>query len=45
MEDSMTEAASAIISGVALVVFSMIGGGMIFVLAKDYVKRNLRNKE
>lgn len=41
----MPEAVSAIISGIALVSFSMIGGGIIFVLAKDYVKRNLRNKE
>lgn len=40
----MTEAVSAIIYGIALVLFSMIGGGIIFVLAKDYVKHNLRKK-
>ena len=45
MEASMTEAASAIISGIALVLFSMIGGGIAYVLAKDFVKRNLRKRD
>jgi hypothetical protein len=41
----MTETVSAVVSGIGLVVLSMVGGGIIYVLAKDFVNRNLRNKE
>ena len=41
----MTETVSAVVSGICLVLLSMVGGGIIYVLAKDYVNRNLRNKE
>lgn len=41
----MTETLSAVISGIVLVLLSMVGGGIIYIVAKDYVKRNLRKKE
>ncbi len=41
----MIETVSAVVSGLVLVVLSMVGGGIIYLVAKDYVKRNLRNKE
>jgi uncharacterized membrane-anchored protein len=41
----MTETLSAVVSGIVLVLLSMVGGGITYVVAKDYVKRNLRNKE
>ncbi len=34
----MAEAMSAIVSGIALVVLSMIGGGIAYVLIKDWFK-------
>jgi hypothetical protein len=41
----MVETLGAVVSGIVLVVLSMVGGGIIYLVAKDYVKRNLRNKE
>ncbi len=41
----MTETLSAVVSGIVLVLLSMVGGGIIYIVAKDYVKRNLRKKE
>jgi hypothetical protein len=34
----MAEALSAVVSGIALVVLSMIGGGIAYVLIKDWFK-------
>jgi len=45
MGAAMTETVSAVVSGIVLVLLPMVGGGIIYVVAKDYVKRNLRNKE
>ena len=42
---AMIETLSAVVSGIVLVLLSMVGGGIIYVLVKDYVKRDLRNKE
>ncbi len=41
----MFEMAIAIVSGIILVACSMIGGGVIYLLIKDYIKRNLRSKD
>ena len=42
---AMIETLSAVVAGIVLVLLSMVGGGIIYVLVKDYVKRDLRNKE
>ena len=41
----MTEAIEAILSGIVLVFFSMIAGAIIYLLVKDYIKRNMRRKD
>jgi hypothetical protein len=38
MGAGMTEAVSAVVSGIALVLLSMIGGGIIYALVKDCIK-------
>ncbi len=45
MGAAMTEAFSAVVSGIVLVLLSMVGGGILYVVARDYVKRNLQNKD
>ena len=41
----MRETLSAIVSGILLVLLSMIAGGIIYVLVKNFIERNLQNKE
>ena len=41
----MTETLGAIVSGVVLVLFSMIGGGIAYALIKDCVKRRMSGNE
>ncbi len=41
----MTEAIEAILAAIVLVFFSMMAGAIIYFLAKDYIKRNMRRKD
>jgi hypothetical protein len=44
-EASMIDAISALLSGVLLVLLSMLGGGIVYFLLRDFVKRHIRNKD
>ena len=41
----MFDAISAVLSGVLLVFLSMLGGGIIYFLLRDCVKRHIRHKD
>ncbi|MBV6391280.1 MAG: hypothetical protein KPEEDBHJ_00488 [Anaerolineales bacterium] len=41
----MFDAISAVLSGVLLVLLSMLGGGIIYFLLRDCVKRHIRHKD
>lgn len=41
----MTEAMSAIVSGLALVLLSLIGGGIAYALAKDFIKNRISGND
>ena len=41
----MFDALSALLSGVLLVLLSMLGGGIVYFLLRDFVKRHIRNKD
>jgi hypothetical protein len=41
----MFDAFSAVLSGILLVFLSMLGGGIIYFLLRDFVKRHIRQKD
>lgn len=41
----MVETLSAILSGILLVILSMLAGGVVYFLLRDFVKSHIRNKE
>ena len=41
----MPEAISALFSGLLLVLLSMLGGGIIYFLLRDFVKHHIRHKD
>jgi hypothetical protein len=41
----MVDALSAVLCGVLLVLLSMLGGGIIYCLLRDFVKRHIRHKD
>ncbi len=41
----MTEILDAIVAGFLLVMLSMIAGGIIYVVVKDLIKRNIHRKD
>lgn len=41
----MHETLSAVVSGILIVLLSLIAGGIIYVLAKDFIERKMRKKE
>jgi hypothetical protein len=42
---TMFDAISAVLSGILLVLLSMLGGGIIYFLLRDWVKRHIRHKD
>ena len=41
----MNEVIEAVLSAIILVAFSMMGGAIVYFLIKDYIKRNMRQKD
>jgi hypothetical protein len=41
----MSEMLGAVMSGIGLVLLSLIGGGIVYLLVRDFVKRSLGNKD
>lgn len=41
----MFDAVSAVLSGVLLVFLSMLAGGIVYFLLRDFLKRHFRNKD
>lgn len=41
----MIEALGAVLSAILLVLLSMVGGGILYVIVKDFVKRNIRKTD
>ena len=41
----MLDTLSALLSGILLVFLSMLGGGIVYFLLRDFVKRHIRNKD
>jgi len=44
-EEIMFEAMSAILSGILLVILSMLAGGIVYFLLRDFLKSHIRNKD
>ena len=44
-EEIMFETMSAILSGILLVILSMLAGGVIYFLLRDFLKSHIRNKD
>jgi hypothetical protein len=42
---AMIEALGAVLSALLLVPLSMVGGGILYVIVKDLVKRNIRKPD
>lgn len=41
----MTEALGAILAALLLFLASMIGGGILCIIGKDFIKRNIRKRD